>query len=182
MARAKRLGRWRRLLVLLASTAAGGCGPDPNVPGVGRAGEERLEPNIVQVIPRYKLDPFGRTAGSDRTNGFYISALYLAAPGPKGYTVGVFGDGIIHVYMYVIDRTPEGKEKRTLVREWLFDPEQARKFRSRKLTVTGHGYQIHCPWGDADVLDKTVDIEVAFERKDGRVISSLPRRFRVPKT
>jgi hypothetical protein len=149
--------------------------------GTQRVSDPPLEPNIIQVVPCWSQDPFGPVGGGSKPGGFVIGALYLVAPTEKGGERGVFGDGIIHVLMYVLEQQGE-KENRRLVREWLFDPEQARPYRTKKAYVGGYGYQLHCAWGDADVVGKRVELEVSFERKDGQVVHSRPRQYIVPRS
>ncbi|MGB9623933.1 MAG: hypothetical protein ACPMAQ_03645 [Phycisphaerae bacterium] len=170
----------RPWLAVLALAAGGGCAMPPGGAGT-RAADPTLNPNIIKVIPFYGQNPFGTVGGGGKTNGFVIQALYLVAPTEKGEE-GVFGDGIIHVSMFVIESDGEGHPQRRLVREWLFDPEQARPYRTKKRYVGGYGYQLHCAWGDADVLGKRIEIEVSFERRDGQVVRSRPRPFVVPRT
>ncbi len=171
----------RAWLAVLALAAGGGCAMPPGGAASQRAADPTLNPNIIKVIPFYGQNPFGTVGGGGKTNGFVIQALYLVAPTEKGEE-GVFGDGIIHVSMFVIEPDGEGRPQRRLVREWLFDPEQARPYRTKKRYVGGYGYQLHCPWGDADVLGKRIEIEVSFERRDGQVVRSRPRPFVVPRT
>lgn len=168
---------FRRLLASLILLAVVGC---QQPLGGRRPGDVRLETNIIKVVPFFSQSPFGSTGGGGKTNGFVIHALYLVAPTETGET-GVFGDGIIHVSMFVVESAADGKTTRRLVHEWLFDPEQAAPYRSKKRYVGGYGYQLHCPWGDADVLGKKVEIEVNFERRDGQVVRSRSRQFVVPK-
>jgi len=159
-------------LLLLAATGCAPSAADPN-----RIENAPLEKNIIKIVPMYGMNPFGTVGGGSKINGFVIGALYLMGPDGKG----VFGDGTIHVFLYEVDRT-RGKKvsERRLVREWLFDTEKAKPYRSRKRYLGGYGYQLHCAWGDIDLGGKDVEIEVHFERTDGRVITSLPKAYTVP--
>lgn len=166
------------LAVAACEEPAGG----PYAAGGERRGE-KLETNIISIAAFFTHNPFGPVGGSNTPGGFRIGALYLSAPvrSPEGKTgeEGVFADGIIHVYMYEVQGGPKTRTER-LAREWLFDAEQARPYRSKKKTAMGYGYQLHCAWGDADVLGKNVEVQINFERTDGRVISSRRYGFKVP--
>jgi len=178
-----RLAWW--VSVAVGGVLAPGCQMPPASqparlsPAAQEVANAPLEPNIIAVIARYGLDPFGRMGGSPRTNAFAISALYLIASTPEG-NKGVFGDGIIHVYMYVLEKDQAGRPARRLAREWTFTPEQAMPFRVKKKTVLGHAYRLHCSWGEEDYLGKRIEIEVTFERRDGRVVRSTPHVATVP--
>lgn len=160
------------------------CQAPPAGSSTTSAAPEKLESNIIQIAAFFDHNPFGPVGGKPGPGGFRVGALYLLAPvvGPDGKRreQGVFGDGIIHVYLWTLEKNAEGKTERHLAREWVFTPEQARGYRSLKRYPLGYGYQLHCAWGDADVLGKNVEIEIRYERTDGRIITSRPRSFRVP--
>ncbi len=180
-----RTGLAAAVLGLVVATMSG-CGPQPNTSGVDRidsADPERLEPNVVKIRTFWTQSPFGRVGGSTKPAGFVLAAMYLVTPTPNGGERGVFGDGIIHVYLYVLERGEDGKySKRRLVREWLYDPEQAKPFRTKRPYVGGYGYQLHCAWGDVDLCGKRVEIEVHFERRDGQIVRAVPKQFIVPES
>ena len=172
-------GRKRVLLGVIGGFFIVGCaGPTA---GPARIAQAPLEPNVIEIATFFSANPFGPVGGSSTPGGFRIGALYLMAPNEQGRSVGVFADGIIHVYLYAVEKDAEGKPTRRLVRDWTYDPVQAMPYRAKKATVLGYGYQLHCVWGDADVLGKDVEIEVHFARKDGRLITSTAKAFKVPK-
>ncbi|MBN1491029.1 MAG: hypothetical protein JXA69_14035 [Phycisphaerae bacterium] len=171
--------RKRVLLGVIGAILIAGC-VEPTT-GPVQIAQAPLEPNVIEIATFFSANPFGPVGGSSTPGGFRIGALYLMAPNEQGQSVGVFADGIIHVYLYSVEKDAEGMSARHLVRDWTFDPVQAMPYRAKKATVLGYGYQLHCVWGDADVLGRDVEIEVHFARKDGRLITSTPKAFKVPK-
>ncbi len=168
------------MLTAFVGLAAAGCQTPPGGGPAGRALQD-LEPNVIKIVTFWGQSPFGPVGGGSKPGGFVIGALYLVAPTEKGGERGVFGDGIIHVYMYVLEKAADGKTvNRRLAKEWLYTPEQALPYRTKRPFLGGYGYQLHCAWGDADVLGKRIEIEVRFERKDGRVITGRPKQYIVP--
>ena len=73
--------------------------------------------------------------------------------------------------------TPE-KSKRTLVREWVVDTAGRPLFASNLL---GQGYKLDFIWAREDnILGCDIDLVASFETRDGRVIQSRAKSFRVP--
>lgn len=140
----------------------------------------RLEPNIIEVATFFGTSPIGHVPGQTEPGGLVISALYLFTPDGTGGVKGVFGDGLIHIKLYVVNVDEQGSRARTLAKEWVYTPEQAMPYRTIRPSIMGYAYQIHCAWGDADVLGKDVEVEVEFERRDGRIISSRPKSLKIP--
>jgi len=192
LARILRLRGARAVLVwsLQISVAIGLAGCGRPLAALGRPGgaaklsveqveRARLERDIVAIAPHYNPYPwllFDVT--NPRPQGFKIDALYLiSAKTGKG----VFGDGIIRVKMYRVERDEAGAGKRTLVHVWEFDPQAALPYRCVRRTVLGYGYQLHLKWpDDCDVLGKEISVVVEFVRRDGKVIRSHPKSFIVP--
>lgn len=154
-------------------------GPDPYKMTVEEVENAPLESNIVKVHTHYSLFPWLQFDMTDpRPQGFMISALFLIS-GKTGE--GVFGDGLITVKMYRVDRNPPQRETRTLVQTWQFTPKQALPYRAVRKTVVGKGYQLHLRWADdLDLANREIMIVVEFTRRDGKVISSGAKFFKVP--
>jgi len=138
-----------------------------------------LETDIVKVHTHYNLFPWLQFDLTDsRPQGFMISSLFLIS-GKTGK--GVFADGLITVKMYRIDRDPQGRETRTLVQTWQFTPKQALPYRAVRRTVVGEGYQLHLRWADdLELTNREIMVVVEFTRRDGKVISSGAKSFKVP--
>jgi len=138
-----------------------------------------LEPNIVRVAAYYPpYDPWIWNETRTHVRGIVISALYLEGPD----VLGVFGDGIIRPRLYVLSGSGKEAGEPQLVREWSFDPEQAMPYRSRKRTLLGFGYRFHLLWGDElDLSGKDIRVVIVFERRDGMLIYSGKKDFRVPR-
>lgn len=154
-------------------------GSDPYRMTVEEVQNAPLETNIVQVNAHYGLFPWLQFDPSDpRPQGFKVASLFLVS----GKTSkGVFADGLITVRMYRVDRDPQHRETRTLVHTWEFTPEQALPFRAVKRTVVGYGYQLHLRWPpELDLVDREIVVTVEFTRRDGKVIRSGPKFFKVP--
>jgi len=140
---------------------------------------DMLEPNVNGVIAFYNgINPFLWTEDVSAPLGIAINALYLV--GPEG--TGVFGDGIIRPKMYAAERRPDGTREWKLIKEWAYDVEQAKGFRSTKKTTGGWGYRLHLAWGDLDLCGREIRLVVSFERNiDGIVVPSRKKDFRVPR-
>lgn len=95
--------------------------------------------------------------------------------------LGVFGDGIIRIEMFRIDRGSNDQPLRTPVRQWSFDAQEAYPYRRKKPTRYGWAYGFRLPWGDVEVLGREILLIVSFERPDGTVIHGQPKYLKVPK-
>jgi len=136
-----------------------------------------LEANVVGVIAYYSAhNPFIWTEDKTAPRGVIIEALYLEGRDGKG----VFGDGVIRPKMYVSEMKPDGTRDWVLTKEWKYEVEEAIPFRSKRPTVGGWGYRLHLVWGDMDIKGREIRIIVSFERRDGIVITSRKKDFRVP--
>jgi len=137
-----------------------------------------LEEDIRRVAALYpSVNPWIYTDDRSRVRGVILSGLYLAGP----EQLGVFGDGIIRPRVYVLDTDKKNPKPPQLVKEWSFDPEQALPFRSKRRKMVGYGYRFHLFWGDEiDLAGKDIRVTVVFERRDGTLIHSGQKEFRVP--
>lgn len=93
---------------------------------------------------------------------------------------GVFGDGTIHIDMYRVETEAGIETKRSHVRRWSFNTEQAYPYRAKREVRFGRGYGFRLDWRDSDVLGKEIMIVASFERLDGRIIYSQPKYLKVP--
>ncbi len=110
--------------------------------------------------------------------GGFKFVLYLTGANSR---LGVFGDGLVHVDMYRIDRSATGgKSDRQHVRRWSFTTEEAYAYRARRAYRLGHGYGFRLDWGAAAVLGEEIMVVPAFERKDGQTIFGQPKYLKVP--
>jgi len=67
-----------------------------------------------------------------------------------------------------------------LIKEWEFDVEAAKPFRSKKPSIQGYGYRLPLDWGELDLAGREIRVIVSFERPDGRVIESSKKDLIVP--
>ena len=154
------------------STPAGAATPE-------QVAQMPLEPNVVSIATYYTpYNPWLWTPDRSRVRGIIINAFYLG--GPKN--LGVFGDGVIRPTMYLLDTSQQSKQPPRLLKEWSFDPNQAMPFRAKKQTAMGWGYgRLPLVWGDElDLGGKEIRITVSFERRDGAIVHSGKKDFRVP--
>jgi len=137
-----------------------------------------LEENILSVAAFYPpVSPWIFTDDRSRVRGIVIASLYLGGPDH----MGIFGDGIIRPRLYVLDADKKNPKPPQLVKEWSFDPQQALGFRSKKRTMVGYGYRFHLLWEDElNLAGKDIRMTVVFERRDGTLIHSGRKEFRVP--
>ena len=179
-------GGWRAGTAMLlmgacACAALGlvGCAaPGPDSPWGGATRAEPLEQNIVRIAAYYPShNPWIWDDARTRVRGIVISALYLEGPD----VLGVFGDGVIRPRLYLYDPAGAANTQTHLVKEWSFDVEEARPFRSTKRTLLGNGYRFHLIWGDElDLSGQSIRMVVVFDRRDGTLIYSGKKDFRVP--
>jgi len=157
---------------------AGCAAPGPGSTWGGSARNEPLEQKIVRVAAYYPThNPWIWNDARTHVRGIVISALYLEGPD----ILGVFGDGVIRPRLYVYDPAGAVDTQMQLVKEWSFDVDQARPFRSTKRTLLGNGYRFHLIWADElDLSGQSIRMVVVFERRDGTLIYSGKKDFRVP--
>jgi hypothetical protein len=137
-----------------------------------------LATDIVRVVAHYGLWPWLQFEMADpRPQGFAISLFLFSDKTGKG----AFADGLITVKMYRIDRDEQRNETRTLVHNWQFTPEQAKDFRSHRVTLWGEGYGLDLHWPkELDLVNREIMVMVEFTRRDGHVISSGSKFLKVP--
>jgi hypothetical protein len=164
-----------------------GCvGPQPTSQPAGLATAspemqkimKMVDPEVLGVAALYdSFDPWLWTEDRGRARGVVIRALYLEGRKYKG----VFGDGVIRPKLYVQMRDERGAARWQVAKEWSFTLAEALPFRSKRETMLGYGYRFHLPWGDdLDLTGREIRMVVEFERKDGRVVASDKKDFRVP--
>jgi hypothetical protein len=114
---------------------------------------------------------------SNRAVGFRVPVVFVSGKTEKG----AFVSGEISCRLYERGRDAAGYEQRRLVHEWRFDPQAAMHYRYRRRSVPGYQYGFMLNWPRETVVDgREIEIEFAYQRSDGREITSVGRRFRVP--
>jgi hypothetical protein len=140
--------------------------------------ERMLEPNVLGVSCIYEpFNPWIRNEDRSEVRGIVIGGLYLEGPKVKG----VFGDGIIRPKLFVAYRDENGKKQWKLAKKWSFDVEEAMPFRAKKEKLYGWGYSLFLNWGDLNLAGREIRMTVDFERRDGRIVRSGKKDFRVPR-
>lgn len=128
---------------------------------------------IVSSSPWLSFDP----DGTRKVDGIRITVYLESADRPKG----VFGDGIITVQMYRLERDKSGQETAALAQEWVLPPEKAYQWRATEESMLGKGYSLRLRWDkDANVNGKQVAVLVKYQRPDGRQIASTRQVLKVP--
>jgi len=146
--------------------------------GVDDVARVPTEPNVVNVVAIYNsISPWLYDRDHAKVQGIYVSGLYLL--GPKGY--GVFGDGVIRPRLYVLERRPDGRKEPKLTKEWSFTVEEAIPWRGKQKRTPGWGYGLPLEFDDIDLAGREIQMIVAFERTDGRIVRSSKQTFIVPK-
>jgi hypothetical protein len=140
----------------------------------------RLHKNIVQVSRFYnKQNPWVNfDKPPRRVPGGVKVTVYLSTPDRD---VGVFGDGSINFDLYRIDRIPGQPPVQTHLHRWNYPPEKAARYRAPESRL-GRGYRVVLNWGDIDVFEEEIMIQVTFERVDGQILQGRPMYFHVPRT
>lgn len=166
----------RSLSVILLPLCLTGC--LEGAPGWGAAKTEPLSDTVVRVLPIYGSKPWLSfdEAGDLDPEGIKVD-VYLI---DRRTGHGEFGHGDILVDMYTLEPRPDGSTERMLAKQWRFGPDTP--FRSRRPTRLGWGYQLHLDWRPGDYLGKSIEVAVAYERSDGRIVRSKTKRLRVPRS
>lgn len=182
---------------MLAALGASGCqGPQPASQGPGGGSSGRLLGTGTTTGGRTSEIDASRIAARDdivSISQFWqpVPWLYDADRGPVGFKVpvyfvsaqterGAFVLGSVICNLYTVERGGEGQPQRVLRHTWRLDENEAMKFRVRKVTVMGHPYNFYLTWPeDLRLYGRDIEVQFAYERKDGRVISGTPRRFKV---
>lgn len=114
---------------------------------------------------------------SNRVVGFRVPVVFVSGQTEKG----AFVSGVIACRLYGRERSAGGLEQRRLLHEWRFDQQAAMNYRYRRRSVPGYQYGFMLNWPpELDLEGREVEIEFVYERGDGRQITSVGRRFRVP--
>lgn len=128
---------------------------------------------IVNSAPWLSFDP----DGTRKVDGFRITVYLESGERPKG----VFGDGVITVQMFRLERDKAGRETAQLAQEWVLPPEKAYQWRATEPSMLGMGYSLRLNWDEsAKVNGKQVAILVKYQRTDGRMIVSTRQVLKVP--
>ncbi len=136
------------------------------------------DPNVIAVRKFISQEPwltFSRD-GSRDPEGFKAT-VYLES-GSTGR--GVFGDGLLRVVLFIVDRAADGTERLTPMKQWQFTPEQSFPWRAAKRTWLGWGYGLRLPWTGIDPCGREIQLVFEFVRRDGQAVVSEPVRLRVP--
>jgi hypothetical protein len=138
---------------------------------------KRGDANIQKVICFFSKNPWQSFDNqSDRNpEGFKYSLYLLNNAGDA-----VFGDGVIHTELYVVDDL-EGGQDRKKIKEWSLNNDQALGYRFKNERRWGWGYGLIHQWDEIDVLGKRIEIVVSFERTDGRRIYAQTKPLLVPR-
>jgi len=128
---------------------------------------------IVNSSPWLSFDP----DGTRKVDGIRITVYLESGDRPKG----VFGDGIISVQMFRLERDKAGQEIAKLAQEWVLPPEKAYQWRATTESMLGKGYSLRLRWDEnAKVNGKQIAILVKYQRPDGRMIASTRQVLKVP--
>ncbi|MBW7905803.1 MAG: hypothetical protein LC135_00145 [Phycisphaerae bacterium] len=191
-------GSWalRAAALALAVLAAPGCqgpqpGPNPSGGSSGRllgtgttTGGRTSEIDASRVAARDDIvsisqfwQPVPWLYDSDRgAVGFKVPVYFVSAQTERG----AFVSGAINCHLYTVERGADGQPQRVLRHSWRLDENEAMKFRVRKVTVMGYPYNFYLTWpDDLKLQGRDIEVQFSYERKDGRVISGAPRRFKV---
>ena len=127
---------------------------------------------VVCFYPPNMWQSFDRE-GDTNPEGF----AFVMYPLSRATGKGAYAEGTLHVWMYVIDREPDGRRTRELARDWTVAMAQ---LAPRSPTKFGVGYDVYLHWGNADVYGQEVEIVVQYESPRGRIVQSQTRRAKVP--
>ncbi len=160
------------IFATIAATALTGC----DTSSAGRS--FKLHENIV-TVPRFynKENPWinFEDPPTDEPQGIKI-VLYMQSPDQK---LGIYGDGTIVANIYDVEKTSGGPEKRTHLKQWAFDPDQAAIFHGKRSRL-GQPYFLVLAWPELNLVGKEILIAISFQRKDGRLVKARPVHIRVP--
>jgi hypothetical protein len=172
------------LLVCLGCEAQTGPGryPKSRVGGRPVSPAEAIDPTTVptrdDIVAIYQFWPnVPWLFESDRVVGFRVTTYFVS-----GETeLGEFVPGKVFAWIYKLARGPDGKLARELAHMWEFDEAEGMGYRVRRRAVGGYHYGFALSWPPNVELDgRQVEIEFGYERKDGTIVTSAPRRFRMP--
>jgi hypothetical protein len=132
--------------------------------------------NIRKVQPMFKPPVFRSfdQQGDPNPEGFACIVYLFSGDTGKG----VKGNGTLHVRMYRVKPSEQGKVTRELVQTWS-DP-IASMTQTKRPYMAGHAYLPQYYWGDADVLGDQIEVVFEYEMPDGRRVRSAATTLRVP--
>lgn len=161
------------LLGLPACTTPSGGGRNMGEIDVHRV---KTHDDITAVYCFYARDPWLRD-NDGIVIGFKASVYFHSAATERG----AFVPGKILVWLYTVERQPDGRYAREFVHGWEMDEKEAMRWRVRYERKLGNQYGFPLRWPPGiDLVNQQVEIVFGYERLDGRVIEGTPRRFRVP--
>jgi hypothetical protein len=144
---------------------------------------ERFDPtkietrdDIVMIRNMWLAFPWLYDAESEPV-GFQVPVYFVSGETEKG----AFVPGRIYCRAYRILRTHGGSNVRELLHEWAFDEKEAIGFRATKKFILGNCYGFMLTWPkDVRVSGQEIEVEFAYERLNGSVVTGTPRRLQVP--
>ncbi len=148
----------------------------------GRLGPNEIDPlavkthdDIVSIVAMTPSPPWLQTKDG-RPVGFQLTAYFVSSETERG----VFVSRPIHIWIDEVVRGERGFERQYL-HGWQFTAKEAEGFRVRKKSIMGYPYLFPLVWpDDMDPYGKRIEINVAFERPDGRMITRTPKQAVVP--
>jgi len=147
--------------------------PKPKYIDVSRVPERD---DIVAVYHFWHQMPWLRDS-LGRVVGFKTRVYFQSAQTQKG----AFVPGRIFVWLRSIEPDPQGGYRRRDLHFWELDRDAAYGFRVTRESVAGYSYGFALRWPDDLRLEgREIEVEFAYERRDGRLIRGRPHRMRVP--
>lgn len=108
--------------------------------------------------------------------GFKVPVYFQSGTTGKG----TFVPGTIRCRLNEIAHTAKGAQRLTL-QTWELNDKEAFGFRVRRKAITGYYYGFRLRWSsDLKLSGRDIEIQFEYQRKDGRVVASAPKRFKVP--
>jgi len=170
----------------LTCLALGGCAPKRDGTGSllrpSQASNEinpeqvEMHDDIVSIHAFYQQLPW-LTDADGRVVGFRSTVYFSSGETEKG----AFVPGDIFVWLYVLDPIGGGRYERQLAHVWQMSADESGGYRVRKVSPMGYHYGFILSWPrTVDVDGRTIEIEFGYERRNGSVITSPARRFKVP--
>ncbi len=131
--------------------------------------------DIIEIAQFWPTVPWRSDLG--RTVGFRVPTYFVSAETRKG----AFVAGNITATIYVLEPRRGGGFVRTVAHRWLLDESLSAPYRVTKEVLGGFYYGFVLNWPEDVRLDgEQIEIQFAYERADGRVVTSSARQFRVP--
>jgi len=143
------------------------------------ASKIKTRDDIIKIVQYWPQDPWLRDSSSGRCAGFRVPTYFVSGQTQKG----AFVPGKIFGWLYALKRDEHGKSTRELAHVWEFDRATAMGYRVRKKSIGGYFYGFMLLWPpELQPAGKSFEIEFGYERLGGTVITSPPRKLRVPLT